>query len=76
MTISPITPVELVTRQLRGQTLRLPNLLGFYSQWPSHISPHYEELRQTIETKIDEWISDEHVRVKARKIDIPLFCAV
>jgi len=69
------TPVDLITDQLKGQTLRLPNLFGFYSQWPNQISPHYEQLRQTIEVKIDEWIPDEHVRRKARKVDLPIFSA-
>lgn len=69
------TPVDLITDQLKGQTLRLPNLFGFYSQWPNQISPHYEQLRQTIEAKIDEWIPDEHVRRKARKVDLPMFSA-
>lgn len=69
------TTVDVITDQLKGQTLRLPNLFGFYSQWPNQTSPHYEELRQTIESKIDEWISDEHVRIKARKVNLPMFCA-
>ncbi|KAM7189240.1 Isoprenoid synthase domain containing protein [Naviculisporaceae sp. PSN 640] len=62
--------------QLKGQTLRLPNLSEFYSQWPNRISPHYEDLRQIIDDKINEWIPDERVRIKAHKIDLPFFCAV
>ncbi len=74
---APSTAVDRVSLKLKGQTLCLPNLFGFYSQWPNEISPHYEELRKTIESKIQEWIdpSDEHVRRKARKVDLPIFCA-
>ncbi|KAK0642148.1 isoprenoid synthase domain-containing protein [Cercophora newfieldiana] len=70
--------VDLVSQKLRGQTLRLPNLFGFYSQWPNEISPHYEQLKATIESKIDEWIDpcDELVRLKARKVNLPLFSAI
>ena len=75
MSSTTTTTVDLITDQLKGQTLRLPNLVEFYSQWPNQTSPHYEELRQTIESKIDEWISDEHVRLKARKVNLPMFSA-
>ena len=72
-----LTPVARVTEELKGQTLYLPNLRPFFSQWPTEISPYYEQLQDTIERKIQEWISpsDERVRLKARKVDLPLFCA-
>lgn len=72
-----MTTVDVLTKQLKGQTLRLPNLSGFYSQWPYEISPHFDHLKQTIESKIQEWISpsDEPVRMKARRVDLPVFCA-
>ena len=72
-----LATVDRVTQELKGQTLRLPNLFNFYSQWPNEISPHYEQLRKTIETKIQEWVDpcDENVRRKARKVDLPLFSA-
>jgi len=74
----PSTAVDTVSQKLRGQTLRLPNLFGFYSQWPNEISPHYGQLKKTIESKIDEWIDpcDELVRRKARKVNLPLFSAM
>ncbi|KAK3380914.1 isoprenoid synthase domain-containing protein [Podospora didyma] len=72
-----LTPVARVTQELKGQTLYLPNLKPYFSQWPTEISPYYEQLKVTIESKIQEWISpvDERVRLKARKVDLPLFCA-
>lgn len=72
-----LATVDRITQELKGQTLRLPNLFEFYAQWPNEVSPYYEELKQTIEAKIQEWISpeDENVRRKARKVDLPLFCA-
>lgn len=82
MAIATVTPpaetvVDLVRKKLQGQTLRLPNLAGFYSQWPNQISPYYEQLRCTIEANINEWIDeeDERVRIKARQVDLPLFSA-
>jgi len=70
-----MTADDAIACQLKGQTLRLPNLFNFYSQWPNEMSPHYPELKEIIEAKIEEWISDEHIRAKARKVDLPLFCA-
>ena len=70
-----LTPVARVTEELKGQTVHLPNLNPFFSQWPTEMSPYYEQLKETIESKIVEWISEERVRAKARKIDLPLFSA-
>jgi hypothetical protein len=70
------TTVDKIARELKGQNLRLPSLSGFYSQWPNEVSPHYGQLTETIETKIQEWISDEPIRRKARKVNLPLFSAM
>ncbi len=64
-----------IAAKLRGQTLSLPNLQGFFSRWPSGISPYYGLLAEIVEEKIQEWITDEHVRIKARKVNLPLFSA-
>lgn len=40
------------------------------------ISPHYDQLTETIDSKIAEWISDEPVSRKAHKINLPVFCSV
>ncbi|KAK0629375.1 isoprenoid synthase domain-containing protein [Bombardia bombarda] len=70
-----VTSVAEISARLRGQTLCVPNLHPFYSQWPKEISPYYEQLKVTIENKIQEWISDERVRKAARDVDLPTFCA-
>ncbi|KAK4160000.1 isoprenoid synthase domain-containing protein [Cladorrhinum sp. PSN259] len=53
--------------KFKGQTLRLPNLKGLLAKWPRAVSPHYPELKEIVESKIVEWIPDEHSRAKARK---------
>ncbi|KAK4446887.1 isoprenoid synthase domain-containing protein [Podospora aff. communis PSN243] len=77
-TPSPPKDVDTIRHHLKGQTLHLPNLFTFYSQWPNEISPHYAHLQTTIEAKIQQWIdpADALVRLKARKVNLPLFCAI
>ncbi len=72
---SAIPSVDKVGQYLKGQTLRIPNMTEFYSQWPNEISPYFDELKQTIESKIQEWIPDERPRLKATKVNLPIFCA-
>ncbi len=70
-----LTTVDKVARELKGQSLHLPSLFDFYSRWPNEVSPHHAQLRETMEVKIQEWIPDEPVRCKARKVNLPLFSA-
>lgn len=66
--------LEMASR-FKGQTLRLPNLKGLFAKWPNTVNPHYEELKEIVESKIVEWISDEPSRAKARKLDLAFFSA-
>ncbi|KAK0670217.1 isoprenoid synthase domain-containing protein [Cercophora samala] len=70
------TPVARIATLLNGQTLHLPSLEPVLSNWPTLMSPHYAELKKKVAVKIEEWISDEHVRQKAHIIDLPLFSSI
>ncbi|KAK4225138.1 isoprenoid synthase domain-containing protein [Podospora fimiseda] len=70
------TPAAIqMAARFKGQTLRLPNLKQLLAKWPNTMSPHYEELKEIIEEKIIEWISDEQSRTKARHVNLAFFCA-
>ena len=80
-TMSPGTQtaaVDRMTQQLTGQTLHLPDLLPFYREYGVEISPDYDALSEIVEAKIQEWIDpeDEHVRNKARGVELAAFCAL
>ncbi|KAK3315699.1 isoprenoid synthase domain-containing protein [Apodospora peruviana] len=72
------TEMEAMSAKLRGQKLHIPDLRPIYNQWPTKCSPHYAQLKVTVELKIKEWIpaEDEKMRQSARKIDVAMFSAV
>jgi hypothetical protein len=61
--------------KLRGQVLHLPNPHRLCSDRHFEISPHYEQLKQVVEERLDEWITDPDVRIKARETDLAYFSA-
>jgi len=71
----PTPAAQELAAQLKGQTLRIPNLKNSLARWPTVVSPHYDELKRTVESKIAEWIPDEPSRTKARRVDLAFFSA-
>jgi AcrR family transcriptional regulator len=69
------TAIAVARLKLRGQVLRLPNLHRLCSERPFEISPHYEQLKQVVEERLDEWITDADARSKARETDLAYFSA-
>jgi hypothetical protein len=65
-----VAAVEELRAKLNKQTLCLPPLQGLCSDGPIEISPYYERLKETIETRLDGWITEPDVRMKARELDL------
>lgn len=68
-----VTAVAELRARLKGETLRLPPLKGLCSNTSIVISPYYDQLKQTIETRFNEWITEPDVRAKARELDLAYF---
>ncbi|KAK3332958.1 isoprenoid synthase domain-containing protein [Cercophora scortea] len=73
--MAALNPIIEITARLKGQILRCPNLAPSFSKWPSGVSPHYEQLKATVESRIQEWIPDQHIARSARNLDLPFFVA-
>ncbi len=59
-------------KALQGQILHIPDLLSIFAHWPSGLSPHLQQVRETLQDKLDQWIVDGKLLLKIQKIDIPL----
>ncbi|KAH8891514.1 terpenoid synthase [Thozetella sp. PMI_491] len=61
--------------RVRGETLIVPNLSGLFRRWPSAVNPHYPAAEAIIDAKIREWIHEEHLRRRLRKVNLAMFCS-
>ncbi len=64
-----------IVDQLKGQVMRVPNLDPVFARWNSAVNPHLWELEELVNDRIEKWIPDEKLRLKVKKIDVPLITA-
>ncbi|KAH7141325.1 isoprenoid synthase domain-containing protein [Dactylonectria estremocensis] len=67
---------EALRAQLRGQTIILPDLVSWFSNWPSDESEHREELRLFMDKSTESVISDEKKIRGVKKCDFAWFTAL
>ncbi|KAH6983187.1 isoprenoid synthase domain-containing protein [Ilyonectria sp. MPI-CAGE-AT-0026] len=67
---------EALRNQLRGQTMKLPDLASWFSEWPSDASEHQEELRLFIDKQAESVIDDERKIRGVKKCNFAWFTAL
>jgi hypothetical protein len=64
---------------LRGQCLRIPNLLPAFASWKQGVNPLHGQVKQAVNARLDGLLSNEKVLAKVKAADLGLFasgCAI
>lgn len=70
-----VTAASELRIRLRKETLRLPPLQRLCSDRSIEISPYYDQLKDTVEARFDQWFTEPGIRRKARELDLAYFKA-
>lgn len=56
---NPQNEAKFLAQQLRGKTLRIPDLTKLFAQWPCAANPHAERLKATVDSMLESITTDE-----------------
>ena len=60
---------------LSGQTLHIPNLKPAFANWRQGVNPLYQQVKLTVDGRLEALITDEKVLRKAKAGDMGLFAS-
>ncbi|KAL2136446.1 hypothetical protein VTI74DRAFT_3679 [Chaetomium olivicolor] len=74
--MEPENPVSAVSAEnLCGKQFRIPDLRPAFASWNQGLSPHYPQIKQVVDARLEGLIRNERVLAKVKAGDIGLFAS-